>query len=107
VSLPFVRGQPLTLNQARPTNFPKTQAFSEAIGLRAWASLLGLSSGFSIWGVFMFGELGLPEILLVLGIALLLFGPKKIGEVGKSLGEGIRGFRKAVSQSSDNNKEVS
>jgi sec-independent protein translocase protein TatA len=44
----------------------------------------------------MFGELGLPEILLILGIALLLFGPKKIGELGKSLGEGIRNFRSAM-----------
>jgi len=46
----------------------------------------------------MFGELGLPEILLILGIALLLFGPKKIGELGKSLGEGIRSFRTAVKE---------
>jgi len=42
------------------------------------------------------GELGLPEILLILGIALLLFGPKKLGELGKNLGEGIRSFRSAV-----------
>jgi sec-independent protein translocase protein TatA len=44
------------------------------------------------------GELGLPEILLILGIALLLFGPKKLGELGKSLGEGIRNFRSAVKE---------
>jgi len=44
------------------------------------------------------GELGLPEILLILGIALLLFGPKKIGELGKSLGEGIRSFRSAMKE---------
>jgi sec-independent protein translocase protein TatA len=44
----------------------------------------------------MFGELGLPEILLIVGVALLLFGPKKIGELGKGLGEGIRSFRSAV-----------
>jgi sec-independent protein translocase protein TatA len=46
----------------------------------------------------MFGELGLPEILLILGIALLLFGPKKLGELGKSLGEGIRSFRSAMKE---------
>ncbi len=46
----------------------------------------------------MFGELGLPEILLILGIALLLFGPKKIGELGKGLGEGIRSFKSAISE---------
>jgi len=44
------------------------------------------------------GELGLPEILLILGIALLLFGPKKLGDLGKSLGEGIRNFRSAVKE---------
>jgi len=44
------------------------------------------------------GELGLPEILLILGIALLLFGPKKLGDLGKSLGEGIRNFRSAIKE---------
>jgi sec-independent protein translocase protein TatA len=44
----------------------------------------------------MFGKLGIPELLVVLAIALLIFGPKKIGELGKSLGEGIRGFKSAV-----------
>jgi len=34
--------------------------------------------------------------LVVLGIALLIFGPKKLPELGKSLGEGIRGFKAAV-----------
>jgi sec-independent protein translocase protein TatA len=47
-------------------------------------------------GMGMFGELGLPELLVILGIALLIFGPKKIGELGKGLGEGIRGFRSAI-----------
>jgi sec-independent protein translocase protein TatA len=46
--------------------------------------------------VKMFGELGIPELLLILGIALLLFGPRKIGEPGKGLGEGIRNFKDAV-----------
>jgi len=41
-------------------------------------------------------ELGVPELLLILGIALLIFGPKKIGELGKGLGEGIRGFKSAI-----------
>ena len=44
----------------------------------------------------MFGELGVPELLLIFGIALLLFGPKKIGELGKGLGEGIRSFKSAL-----------
>lgn len=44
----------------------------------------------------MFGELGVPELLLIFGIALLIFGPKKIGELGKGLGEGIRSFKSAL-----------
>jgi sec-independent protein translocase protein TatA len=44
----------------------------------------------------MLGELGVPELLLILGIALLLFGPRKIGELGKGLGEGIRSFKSAI-----------
>ncbi len=42
------------------------------------------------------GELGLPELLVIFGIALLIFGPRKIGELGKGLGEGIKGFRSAM-----------
>ncbi|HWR17766.1 MAG TPA: twin-arginine translocase TatA/TatE family subunit [Terriglobales bacterium] len=44
----------------------------------------------------MFGEIGVPELLLILGIALILFGPKKLGELGKGLGEGIRSFKQAI-----------
>jgi sec-independent protein translocase protein TatA len=38
------------------------------------------------------------HLLLVLGIAVLVFGPKKIPELGKGLGEGIRGFKTALQQ---------
>ena len=44
----------------------------------------------------MGGKLGLPEILLILAIALLIFGPSKLGDLGKSLGEGIKNFKSAV-----------
>ncbi|HVO80522.1 MAG TPA: twin-arginine translocase TatA/TatE family subunit [Terriglobales bacterium] len=44
----------------------------------------------------MFGKLGLPEILLLLAIALLIFGPSKLADLGKGLGEGIKNFRSAV-----------
>ena len=36
------------------------------------------------------------EVVLILGVALLLFGAKKIPELGKGLGEGIRSFKKAL-----------
>jgi sec-independent protein translocase protein TatA len=42
------------------------------------------------------GDIGLPELLVIFGIALLIFGPRKIGELGKGLGEGIRGFKSAI-----------
>ena len=44
----------------------------------------------------MGGKLGLPEILLILAIALLLFGPSKLADLGKGLGEGIRNFRSSM-----------
>jgi sec-independent protein translocase protein TatA len=44
----------------------------------------------------MVGKLGLPEILLILAIALLIFGPSKLADLGKGLGEGIKNFKSAV-----------
>jgi sec-independent protein translocase protein TatA len=46
----------------------------------------------------MIGKLGLPELLLILVIALLIFGPSKLAGVGKSLGEAIRGFKSAFNE---------
>jgi sec-independent protein translocase protein TatA len=45
----------------------------------------------------MFGQLGLPEMMVIMVIALLIFGPKKLPSLGKSLGEGITSFKKAIS----------
>jgi sec-independent protein translocase protein TatA len=44
----------------------------------------------------MIGKLGMPEILILLAIALLIFGPRKIAELGKGFGDGIRGFKSAI-----------
>jgi sec-independent protein translocase protein TatA len=44
----------------------------------------------------MIGKLGMPELLLIMFVALLIFGPRKISELGKGLGEGIRGFKSAL-----------
>ena len=41
-------------------------------------------------------SIGLPELLIILAVALLLFGGKKIPEVAKGLGEGIRNFKSAM-----------
>ncbi|MBD3412989.1 MAG: twin-arginine translocase subunit TatB [Candidatus Aminicenantes bacterium] len=42
----------------------------------------------------MFGSIGVPELLIILAIALLIFGPKKLPEVGRSIGKALREFRK-------------
>ncbi|MGC2111267.1 MAG: twin-arginine translocase TatA/TatE family subunit [Candidatus Korobacteraceae bacterium] len=44
------------------------------------------------------GKLGLPELLVIVFIALLIFGPKKLGELGKGLGEGIRNFKSSMGE---------
>lgn len=45
----------------------------------------------------MFGGFGIPELLIVLAIVLLIFGPKRLKSLGSDLGSAIKGFRKAVS----------
>jgi len=44
----------------------------------------------------MIGKLGMPELLVILGIALLIFGPSKLSDLGKGLGEGIRNFKSSM-----------
>ena len=43
----------------------------------------------------MFGSLGMPELILIFVVALLVFGPRKLPEIGKSLGKGLAEFKKA------------
>jgi sec-independent protein translocase protein TatA len=51
----------------------------------------------SVQGEPMFEGLFQPmHLLVIFGIALLVFGPKKLPELGKGIGEGIRGFKAAV-----------
>lgn len=40
-------------------------------------------------------NIGTPEILIVLAVALIVFGPKKLPEIGRSIGQGIRELKKA------------
>jgi sec-independent protein translocase protein TatA len=46
------------------------------------------------------GKIGLPELAVIVFIALLIFGPKKLGELGKGLGEGIRNFKSSMNEGS-------
>ncbi len=43
----------------------------------------------------MFGSIGMPELVLIFVVALLVFGPKKLPEIGKSLGKGLAEFKRA------------
>ena len=45
-------------------------------------------------------SIGFPELLLILGIALLIFGPKKLPELGSALGRTIKEFKKGVKEES-------
>jgi len=53
----------------------------------------------------MGGKLGLPEILVILAIALLIFGPSKLADLGKGLGEGIKNFKSAVKDGEEGEKK--
>ena len=46
----------------------------------------------------MFGSLGMPELIVIFVIALIVFGPRKLPELGRSLGRGIAEFKKATSE---------
>jgi sec-independent protein translocase protein TatA len=45
----------------------------------------------------MFG-IGMPELIVILVIALIFFGPGKLPDLGSSIGKAIRGFKKAVDE---------
>jgi len=46
----------------------------------------------------MFGSIGMPELIIILVIALIFFGPGKLPELGNTIGKAIRGFKKAMDE---------
>lgn len=53
----------------------------------------------------MFGSLGFWEILLIFLVIAFLFGGKKLPELGRGLGKGIRNFKKSIPSEQDKDKE--
>lgn len=53
----------------------------------------------------MFGTLGFWEILMIFGVGALVFGGKKLPQLGKGLGEGIMNFKNSLKKGSEENKE--
>src|SRR5258708_20217028 len=49
-------------------------------------------------------RLGLTETLMIIGVALLVFGGKALGQLGKGMGEGIRNFKSAMNEKDDPKK---
>lgn len=53
----------------------------------------------------MFG-IGMPELLLILGLALIVLGPKKLPELARALGKGMAEFRRATDELKDEFKQM-
>lgn len=49
----------------------------------------------------MFGSIGTPELLMILFVVLLLFGSKRLPELAKGIGKGMRQFKKAMDDVKD------
>jgi len=53
----------------------------------------------------VFSKIGLPELAVIFGVALLIFGPSKLPDIGKAMGKGIREFRNATQEITKNINE--
>ena len=51
------------------------------------------------------GPLGIPEIIIIIAILLLIFGARRLPEIGSSMGKGIRTFKSALMGEEDKNRQ--
>lgn len=54
----------------------------------------------------MFG-LGMPEMIVILVVALIIFGPGKLPDLGSSIGKAIRGFKKSMEEPEKESEDIS
>jgi sec-independent protein translocase protein TatA len=54
----------------------------------------------------MFG-IGMPEMVVILVIALIIFGPRKLPDLGSSIGKAIRGFKKSMEEPEKESEHIS
>ena len=57
--------------------------------------------------MFLFGPVGPTELLLIVLLIVIIFGAKRLPELGKSLGEGIKNFKKSISSKDKSQKPPS
>src|SRR5882757_3126596 len=58
----------------------------------------GFALGFLESRIAMFGSIGMPELIIIFVIALIIFGPRKLPELGRSLGKSIAEFKRASNE---------
>ena len=56
--------------------------------------------------IAVFQSIGIPELLIVLGIVLLIFGPKRLPSLGRQLGAGMREFKDSITKKGDEDEDV-
>lgn len=54
----------------------------------------------------MFSNIGVPGLILILVLALIIFGPKKLPEVGRAVGQTLREFKKSATELFDEEKDM-
>lgn len=56
-------------------------------------------------GMALIGPLGIPELVIILVIVLIIFGPSKLPQIGKAIGQGIKSLKKATSEEEEEVKK--